>query len=230
MAMDHGKPNQLNSTKDCYLSILPNIKFIENETKIFDDDKQIFKFPLPLFEHYSYIIIGLFIFFLFIILIIITICVTFCLHALFFARRKKYKQKKMSNCSRQFNFYDTVHRKSPFMNDDSGCSSSKLDDNDDVTSEERERLVHLNNSDQTSCESSDSMHKQIRIINKVKDLLINFRLLTIVFRIQILDHYLIIKVSRELFVTVTHPHLTFPQCLLLSFHHVSFSCSSNLIL
>jgi hypothetical protein len=54
------------------------------------------------------------------------------------------------------------------MNDDSGCSSSKLDDNDDVTSEERERLVHLNTSDQTSCESSDSMNKQIRILNKVK--------------------------------------------------------------
>ncbi len=168
MAIDHGKSNQLNSTQDCYLSILTKENLIENETKIFDDDKQIFKLTLPLFEHYSYIIIGLFIFFLFIILIIITICLTFCLHALLFNHRKKFKQKKISNCSRQLNFYDTVHRKSPFMNDDSGCSSSKLDDNDDVTSEERERLVHLNTSDQTSCESSDSMNKQIRILNKVK--------------------------------------------------------------
>jgi hypothetical protein len=173
MAIDHGKPNQLNSTQNCYLSILTKPNFIENETKIFDDEKQTFKFSSPLFEHYSYVIIGLFIFFLFIITSIITICITFCLHALFFNHRKKFKQKKISNCSRQFNFYDSVHRKSPFIHDDSGCSSSKLDDNDDITSEERERLVHLNNSDQTSCESSDSMNKQIRIINKVKYSFIN---------------------------------------------------------
>jgi hypothetical protein len=69
----------------------------------------------------------------------------------------------MINCSKEYNFYETVQRKSTFIHD----SSSKLDDNDDITSEERERLVSLNNSDHTSCESSDSMNKQIRIINKV---------------------------------------------------------------
>ncbi len=37
------------------------------------------------------------------------------------------------------------------------------------------------------------------------------------------DHYPIIKLSHESFVIVIHLHLIFPQCLLLSFHHVSFS-------
>ena len=168
MAMDHGKINQLNSTQDCYLSILTKADLIDNENQTLIEEKKLFKFSLPVFEHYSYIILALFIFFLFIILITITICMTFCVHALLFNRRKKFQRKTMTNSSRQFNFYDTVHRKSPFIHDESGCSSSKLDDTDDITSEERQRLVHLNNSDRTSSESSDSMSKQIRIINKVK--------------------------------------------------------------
>jgi hypothetical protein len=171
MAMDHGKANRLNSTQDCYISITPMINNSDNSNEYenisFVNNKKIFQWSLTIFDHYSYVIIGIFIFFIFIIIIIITICITFCLHTFIFGRRKNFKQKKPSQCSRQYNFYDTVHRKSPFVHDDSGCSS-KLDDNDDMTSEERERLVNLNSSDQTSCESSDSMNKQIRIINKVR--------------------------------------------------------------
>jgi len=171
MAIDHGKPKQLNSTHDCFIRILTKNLLIENENFSLMNDRKNFTLSLSLFEHYSYVIIGLFIFFIFIIIIIITTCITFCLYSLFFGYRKNVKQKKISNCSRQYNLYDTVHRKSPFIHDESGCSSSKLDDNDDMTSEERERLVNINNSDQTSCESSDSMNKQIRIINKVKKIL-----------------------------------------------------------
>jgi hypothetical protein len=168
MAIDHGKYNQLNSTKDCYINILTKIILIENENNSMINEKKNFILSFSLFDHYSYIIIGLFLVFVFIIIILISICLTFCCYSIFFGHRKNFKQKKILNCSRQYNFYDTVHRKSPFQHDESGCSSSKLDDNDDITSEERQRLVNLNNSDQTSCESSDSMNKQIRIINKVK--------------------------------------------------------------
>lgn len=163
MAIDHGKPKQLNSTQDCYIKILTKKILSENENISSLNEKKMFN--LTLFNDYSYIIIGLFIFFLFIILILITICLTFCLHSLFFHKKKSFKQEN----SRQFNYYDTVQRKTSFIHDESACSrSSKLDDNDDITSEERERLVNFNHSDQTSCESSDSMHKQIRILNKVK--------------------------------------------------------------
>lgn len=170
MAIDHGKPKQLNSTQDCSIKIIKKEILINNENISLINEKKNFIFSFSLFNDYSYIIIGLFIFFIFIIIIILTICITFCLHSVFFNRRKKIcKTKKLTNCSRQFNYYDTLHRKSPFIHDESACSrSSKLDDNDDITSEERERLVSLNQSDQTSCESSDSMNKQIRIINKVK--------------------------------------------------------------
>ena len=83
--------------------------------------------------------------------------------------------------------------------DESGCSSSKLDDHDDITSEERERLVNLNGSDRTSCESSDSMHKQIRIINKVITIILNLYIKSSFYfrRIQSCDHYPIINIFHE---------------------------------
>ncbi|CAF1602934.1 unnamed protein product [Adineta ricciae] len=173
MAMDHGIPNRLNTTQECSISTL---KFQQIDATLDDDnqsysnlssisDKTIFSWSLPLFDHYSYVIIGLFLFFLFIILIIITISITFCLHSYIFRHRKVLKPNQTYDCSRRFNLYDTIQRKSPFNNDDSACSS-KLDEHDDMTSEERERLVNLNGSDQTSFESSDSMHRQIRILNK----------------------------------------------------------------
>jgi len=175
MAIDHGKPNRLNSTQDCSIStsrinIFDN--FIEKDNISFSNitfitNKNLFQWSLSIFDHYSYVIIGLFLLLLFIIIITITISITFCLHTFIFGHKNILKTKKTYNCSRQFNFYDTVQRKSLFIHDESGCSSSKLDDHDDITSEERERLVNLNGSDRTSCESSDSMHKQIRIINKV---------------------------------------------------------------
>ncbi|CAF3673679.1 unnamed protein product [Rotaria sp. Silwood1] len=173
MAIDHGKPNRLNSTHHCYIStaimnILDNLIEYENMSLLnisFKNNNKNIQWPLSIFDHYSYLVIGLFTLFLFIFIIIITICITLCLYIVIFGYRKNRKQKKTYHCSKQYNLYDTVHSKSPFIHDESGCSS-KLDDNDDRTSEERERLVNLNSSDQTSCESSDSMNKQIRIINK----------------------------------------------------------------
>lgn len=161
MAIDHGKITQLNSIENCSIRIMK--KEIEIESSMDIDEKQpMDQMSFPLFEHYSYIIIGLFLFFVFIILIIVTICLIFCFHALLFHHRKKSKQLK---------YYDPIHRKSPFGQDESRCSSRKSDENDDLTSEERERLVHFNNSDQTSCESSDSMNQQIRIVNQVRKII-----------------------------------------------------------
>ncbi|UJR38305.1 hypothetical protein I4U23_030975 [Adineta vaga] len=173
MAMDHGKPNRLNTTHDCYISTLKMNQIdqiIENNNQSFSNlsfisDKNIFSWSLPLFDHYSYVIIGLFLFFLLIILIIITISITFCLHSYIFRQRKALKPNQTYDTSRRFNLYDTIQRKSPFIHDDSACSS-KLDEHDDITSEERERLVNLNGSDRTSFESSDSMNRQIRILHK----------------------------------------------------------------
>jgi hypothetical protein len=177
MAIDHGKFNRLNSTYDCSISTeiineLDNLISNDNISLLINNNK-VFKWSLSIFDHYSYVIIGLFVFFIFIIVIIITICIIFCLHTIIFGQRKTNKRTKPSNCTRQYNLYDSVHRKSPFIHDESGCSS-KLDDNDDLTSEERERLVNFN-SDQTSSESSDSMNKQIRIINKVKYKIYNIK-------------------------------------------------------
>ena len=170
MAMDHGKPSSLKSIENCSVTIITKQEIsLKNETSINNiEEKNVDQMSFPLFEHYSYIIIGLFLFFVFIILIIVTICMIFCFHALVFHHRKKFKgnSKKLNP-----NYYDTLHRKSPFGHDDSRCSSRKSDENDDMTSEERERLVHLNHSDQTSCESSDSMNKQIRIVNQVREIL-----------------------------------------------------------
>ncbi|CAF1348121.1 unnamed protein product [Adineta steineri] len=175
MAIDHGKPKRLNSTHDCFIStsimhIFDNYFDYENisfsNLTLINNNQNLFQWSLSLFDQYSYVVIGLFLLFLFIIIIIITILITFCLHTFIFRHRKILKPKKKTyNCSRQFNFYDTLQRKSPFIHDDSGCSS-KIDEHDDITSEERERLVNLNGSDRTSFESSDSMNKQIRILNK----------------------------------------------------------------
>ncbi|CAF0869456.1 unnamed protein product [Rotaria sordida] len=174
MAMDHGKPNRLNSTHHCYIStitmnILDNLIEYENisllNISFNNNNNKNFQWSLSIFHHYSYLVVGLFTLFLFIFIIIITICITLCLYTVIFGYRKNGKQKKTYHCSKHYNLYDTVHSKSPFIHDESGCSS-KLDDNDDITSEERERLVNLNSNDQTSSESSDSMNKQIRIIHK----------------------------------------------------------------
>ena len=172
MAIDHGKSKRLNSTYDCFITTatmntLDSLADDENVSLSdlsFNIHRKIFNWPLSTFDHYSHVLIGFFALFLFILIIVMTICLTVCLHTIIFSHRK---QSKNFNCSRQYNLYDTMHRKSSFIHDESGCSS-KLDDNDDITSEERERLVYFNNSDQTSCESSDSMNKQIKTINKVK--------------------------------------------------------------
>ncbi|CAM4868803.1 unnamed protein product [Rotaria socialis] len=173
MAIDHGKPSRLNSTHHCYISTsTTNIvdNSIENDTisllnNSFVNDKQYFQWSLSIFDHYSYVVIGLFALFLFIFIVIITICITLCLYTMIFGYQKNRNHKNTYNCAKQYNLYDTLNRKSPFTHDESACSS-KLDDNDDMTSEERERLVNFNSSDQTSCESSDSMNKQIKSINK----------------------------------------------------------------
>lgn len=181
IAMDHGKPNRLNSTQHCYIStskinILDNLIDNDNISLLnisFTNNKQNFQWSLSIFDHYSYVVIGVFTLFLFIFIIIITICITLCLYSIIFGYRRNRKQKNTYHCAKQYNLYDTLNRKSPFVHDESACSS-KLDDNDDITSEERERLVNLNSSDQTSCESSDSMNKQIRVLNKVKFFFIEY--------------------------------------------------------
>lgn len=180
MAMDHGKPTRLNSTYDCSISVVnqrnihPDFNAIDGNDQEMNSSmdtfslmpsKKLFQWTLAIFDHYSFIFLGLFILFVFMILTLITICITSCLHALFFSHRKKIKHKPSYHSAKQYDFYDPIHRKSPFTHDDSACSS-KLDDHDDLTSEERERLVH-SASDQTSCESSDSMNKQIRAPNQV---------------------------------------------------------------
>ena len=182
MAIDNGKANRLNSTYDCFISLtLKTTVRPDFETIVDNDDstnsssighfsfipsKKLFQWSLTVFDHYSFIFLGLFILFVFIIITLITICITSCLHSLLFSQRKKIKHKQNYHSTKQYDFYDPIHRKSPFTHDDSGCSS-KLSDHDDLTSEERERLVH-SASDQTSCESSDSMHKQLRSLNQVR--------------------------------------------------------------
>ena len=175
MAIDNGKVNRLNSTYDCLISFrmktnrhddfeITNSSTIDQFSLI--PSKNLFQWSLTIFDHYSFVFLGLFILFVFIIITLITICITSCLHSLLFSQRKKLKHKQNYHSTKQYEFYDPIHRKSPYIHDDSGCSS-KLDDHDDLTSEERERLVQ-SASDQTSCESSDSMHKQLRSLNQVK--------------------------------------------------------------
>lgn len=177
LASDHGTPYRLNATHDCYISLTTSTFDDHVETSIdfsnqsfvngsFNYSNKIFKWSLSLFDNYSLLVIGLFVLFLFTILTLITICITFCLHAIIFSGRKNFQKKQTYHCTRQYHLYDTIHRKSPFNHDDSGRSSTKLDDHDDVISEERERLVN-SASDQTSCESSESMNRQIKIINQV---------------------------------------------------------------
>ena len=179
MAMDHGTPMRLNSTYECSISATTEDevgRLNENEHRFpknvssLTSHQTILQWSLSIFHQYSLLLIGFCLFFLFILLTILTICVTVCLHTCLFGHRKGFHHRKTYHCGKQFNLYDTVHRKSPFTHDDSGCSS-KLDENDDLTSEERERLVNLN-SDQTSCESSDSMNRQIRSNAKVRSNLI----------------------------------------------------------
>ena len=102
MAIDHGKPIRLNSTQDCYISILSmNIfdSLIEKENISLSNltlisNKNIFQWSLSIFDHYSYVIIGLFLLLLLIIIIIITISITFCLHAFIFGHKNILKTKK----------------------------------------------------------------------------------------------------------------------------------------
>lgn len=176
--MDHGEPVRLNSTYDCYITLPPSIS-TSNDLQLNIDHQQnlsisnsaltaakkIFQWSLTLFDRYSMVVIVLLILFLFIILTLISVCLTFCFHAILFTRRKTMKNQQTYHYTKQYHLYDSVPRKSPFIHDDSGCSS-KLDDQDDLTSEERERLVQ-STSDQTSCQSSDSMNRQIRMINQV---------------------------------------------------------------
>ena len=177
MAIDNGEFHQLNSTRDCYISfsistdvedsemiIKQPIQFIRNSS--FVSSKKILQWSLSIFDQYSLTVIGLFILFLLTTLTLITICITFCLHTILFTGRKKLQKKQTYHCTNKYQFYDAVHRKASLNHEDSGCSSTKLDDHDDGLSEERERLVN-STSDQTSCESSDSMNRQIRTINQV---------------------------------------------------------------
>lgn len=217
VAMDHGKTIQLNSIENCSILIVKKDDGNENESSTNIDEKSLDQMSFPLFEHYSYIIIGLFLFFVFIILIIVTICLIFCFHALVFHQRKKSKALK---------YYDTIHRKSsPFEHDESRCSSRKSDENEDLTSEERQRLVHFNNSDQTSCESSDSMNQQIRIVNQVREILF-IRISSLASSTFRIDHYPIIKIILGLFeIVIHHLHISH-RCHPLFFHHVSSSRDS----
>ena len=155
MAMDHGQPTRLNSTQNCSIVFIHDLDDIANFSMI--PAKKLFPWSLNLFDRYSLLLLGFFILFLFVVLTLISLCLTFCFHTLFFARRRTFQQ---------YHLYESVQRKSPFIHDESACSS-KLDEHDDLTEEERERLVHSAASDQTSCESSDSMNKQIRMSNQV---------------------------------------------------------------
>ncbi|CAF3626635.1 unnamed protein product, partial [Rotaria sp. Silwood2] len=115
MAIDDGKPNRLNSTHHCYISIATmnifdnlieyeNISLLNISLNNNNNNKNI-QWPLSIFDHYSYLVIGVFTLFLFIFIIIITICITLCLYTVIFGYRKNRKQKKTYHCSKQYNLY-----------------------------------------------------------------------------------------------------------------------------
>ncbi|CAF4611551.1 unnamed protein product [Rotaria sp. Silwood1] len=125
MAIDHGKPIQLNSTYNCHLFISNNNHF-ENLNKSISliDSIKIFQY------NYLYLFI---IFLIFIFLLII-----YCFYKFIFNHERHFQQNKT------YHLYVCIPQKSSYINNES-LSNSQISDNQ---SEEHERLVQLNN-DQT---------------------------------------------------------------------------------
>ena len=127
MAIDHGKPIQLNSTYNCSLLIY----------KIYDLEK--LNQSITLNAYRDKFQLNFFYLFVMIFIIVILILIVFGFYKYIFNHERYFQENKT------YHLYVSIPRKLSYIYNESISTSSQISDNQ---SDEHERFVHLN-SDQS---------------------------------------------------------------------------------